>query len=404
MHEPIDPRFDQPSGAGSSARGCAVASALVSRNGSVRPSGPAALSVSVIVPIHAEAPAFAECLRSLRAATPAPLEIIVVVDGGSDAVAQLAHQAGASVVRLATRSGPAVARNLGARAARGDVLFFVDADVTVPAAAVGQVVEFFRTHPEHSAVIGSYDDTPSAPDFVSQYKNLFQHFVHQNTGEEGYTFWGACGAVRREAFFEVGGFDESYRQPSVEDIELGYRLKAAGHRIRVSKRLQVKHHKCWSAGTLLWSDFFCRALPWTRLILQTGRLENDLNIDRVSRLKVLLTYGVLGGLAASPSWSEGLLLSGLLGSILLLLDVRLLRFFHKRRGLRFAGRVVPWLWLYYAYCGLAFGSGLCLHLLGRTHRVRDRLPLSPYCAGQPSDSSITFEPNPERLKPAPARA
>ena len=76
----------------------------------------------------------------------------------------------------------------------------------------------------------------------------------------------------------LGGFDEGYRQPSIEDIELGYRLKQAGHRIRLCKALQVKHLKRWSVVSLLKSDFFDRALPWTELILRDRRVINDLNL------------------------------------------------------------------------------------------------------------------------------
>lgn len=66
----------------------------------------------------------------------------------------------------------------------------------------------------------------------------------------------------------MGGFDESYRKPSIEDIELGYRLKQAGLKIRLCKALQVKHLKRWEVVSLLRADFFYRALPWTELILR----------------------------------------------------------------------------------------------------------------------------------------
>ena len=65
--------------------------------------------------------------------------------------------------------------------------------------------------------------------FLSQYKNLVHHFYHHRGKREASTFWSGCGAVRKQAFLDAGGFDvERYTRPSIEDIELGYRLIKAG--------------------------------------------------------------------------------------------------------------------------------------------------------------------------------
>jgi GT2 family glycosyltransferase len=151
------------------------------------------------------------------------------------------------VLKVPQAGGPAKARNLGAQASHGDILFFMDADVTLAPDTLEQVLAAFDTQPQIAALIGSYDDAPGAPNFLSQYKNLFHHYTHQRGCEEASTFWGACGAVRREVFSAVGGFDEAYRYPSIEDIELGYRLKRAGHSIHLCKQVQVKHLKRWEA-------------------------------------------------------------------------------------------------------------------------------------------------------------
>src|SRR5947207_1321887 len=82
-----------------------------------------------------------------------------------------------------------------------------------------------------TALIGSYDESPLSAGFVSQYRNLLHCYTHQNGRREASTFWAGCGAMRRDRFVHHAGFDERYRYPSIEDIELGVRLRQAGERI-----------------------------------------------------------------------------------------------------------------------------------------------------------------------------
>ena len=88
--------------------------------------------------------------------------------------------------------------------------------------------------------------SPPAPNFVSQYKNLSHCFVHRTAATEARTFWAGFGAVRRDAFRRVGGFDEQFVRPSVEDIDFGYRLTDAGYRILLEPALEGTHLKRWT--------------------------------------------------------------------------------------------------------------------------------------------------------------
>jgi GT2 family glycosyltransferase len=331
----------------------------------------------VIVPVCNGGAVFAHCIEALLAACPAPLEILVIDDGSTDGSDWVARRPGVILLHSGGRRGPAAARNLGARAARGDLLFFVDADVTVPPGALGHFLRLFQEDPSLAAVIGSYDDQPPCPRLLSQYKNLLHHRVHQLANEEGFTFWGACGVVRRDAFLEVGGFDEGYRRPSVEDIELGYRLKAARHRIRVCKSLQVKHWKTWTAGLLFRTDFFGRALPWTALILRAGRLPNDLNLAHSARARVALACLLPILVAAGLLWPAALGLAALAVLALLALDAPVLNFLRQKRGLSFAARALPWHWFSHLFSGVAFATGVALHLLRRPGRAPVVCPLPP---------------------------
>ena len=321
------------------------------------------MTVSVIIPVHNGGENFRACLSSLSKVQPFPDEIIVVADGESDGSWRQAEAFGARVLRFSKAGGPARARNSGARKAAGDILLFIDADVTVCRDIISRVTAAFKNDPGLAALFGSYDDKPGAANFLSQYKNLLHHYVHQAAREEASTFWGACGAIRREVFLASGGFDETYRHPSIEDIELGYRLKRAGYRIKLCKELQVKHMKRWGVLSLLRSDFFHRALPWTRLILRDRRLVNDLNLRLSSRLSVILAYGFALSLAWAWWRTEALAVTGILGLALVALNAPVYRFFQKKRGLFFALAAIPWHWLYYLYSGFAFAIGGFLYML-----------------------------------------
>src|SRR5262245_42148384 len=103
-------------------------------------------TLSFVIPAHNEEALLGETLCALRGAAEAvaePFEIIVVDDGSTDRTAQVARSCGAAVVAVNLRQ-IAAARNAGARAARGDVLVFVDADTLVPAATLAEVVRRLR--------------------------------------------------------------------------------------------------------------------------------------------------------------------------------------------------------------------------------------------------------------------
>lgn len=327
-------------------------------------------SVAVVVPVYNGGAAFRRCAQALVALSPPPAEWIVVGDGDEDGSSEFAESLGARVVRIAGPGGPARARNAGVRAAESEVVLFLDADVLAPPDTVARVQEVFAADPGLGACFGSYDDAPAEPNFLSQYKNLQHHFVHQRGREEASTFWAGCGAVRRAAFVDAGGFDEGYRAPCIEDIELGYRLREKGYRIRLVKDLQVKHLKRWEPASHLRAEIFGRALPWTELLLSRAGLVNDLNTDLSTRASVAAAWLLTGTLAAG-AFAPGLLgAAPLWAAALLVLNRRFYGFLYRKRGGGFLARALFWHWLYFFYCGLAFVTGLLRHRLGAGRRRR----------------------------------
>ena len=312
--------------------------------------------ISVIIPVYRGGQEFRRCLESVNAFGKLAREIIVVIDGEDAASAETARAFGVRVIQMSANAGPAKARNVGARAASGEILYFLDADVALGFQTLNQIQIAFEDR-TLDALIGSYDDAPGAPNFLSQYKNLLHHYTHQHARQRATTFWGACGAIRRSVFEAVGGFDERYRTPSIEDIELGYRLSHQGYRIELHKQIQVKHLKRWGIRSLLKADFFYRAVPWTQLIWQHRNFVNDLNLDTTSRLSVMSVYLMLGFIFVAPWWNALIVPALGFGGLLLILNASVYRFFWQKRSLGFAIKVVPWHWLYYAYSGIAFLIG-----------------------------------------------
>lgn len=313
------------------------------------------LYVSIIIPVYNADQYIDKCLTAIASSSYTFYEIIVVDDGSIDNSVEMACNKGAIVLQMPCQTGPAAARNYGAKRAKGDILFFVDSDVLVNRDTIARVAYTLQKNPEIAAVFGSYDDSPAEKNFLSQYKNLSHHFVHQQSSDVAVTFWAGCGAIRQEIFKNTGGFDQNrYSKPSIEDIELGYRMKRMGYRILLDKDLQVKHLKQWRLGSLLRSDIFCRAIPWTKLILEIQGIVNDLNLrisHRISAVLVGLSVCILPFVFFRPKL---LFIIFLFLTSIIVLNSSFYSFLIKRKGFRFAALAFPMQLLYFLYSGIAF--------------------------------------------------
>ena len=333
------------------------------RNPKDRPADLASDLVSVVVPVRNGSSELRRCLEALTRCRDR-CEIVVVDDHSTEKIREIAARYQARYLEMPEHGGPAAARNLGAKYAHGEVLVFVDADVLLPPDGLRIIVDEFHSHPDIVALFGSYDDAPARSDFWSSFKNLMHHHVHQSAKPNASTFWTGCGAIRKQAFEALGGFDAiRYTEPSIEDIELGVRLTQRGQPIRLVKRLQVKHLKRWTLRSMVQTDLFRRAVPWTQLIVRTGRVPRDLNLTWASRVSAALVailaallVGLLAdfvGLLSSPPrvFAIGLTLAS---SILLLLNRDLYRLYWRKRGPRFAAGAILAHWFYFLYSGAAF--------------------------------------------------
>jgi len=168
------------------------------------------IRLSIVVPVRDATSTLRNALVAILASELPrdSYELIVVDDGSSDGSDALASRYADTLVRLSgRRSGPAYARNRGAELARAEVVAFVDADVVVRSDTLPRLLAILRDRSDLDAVSATYDDTPPARNFVSQYWNLLLHFSEQRTAGDLAHFASACGAVRRNVFLSVGMFN-----------------------------------------------------------------------------------------------------------------------------------------------------------------------------------------------------
>jgi GT2 family glycosyltransferase len=299
------------------------------------------VELAAVVPATKNPPTLAACLAAIRAAENPPRQVIVV--------------------REPADAGPAALRNAGVRDAAADVIVFIDADVEVHTDAFSRIRGAFEADPGLSAVFGSYDDSPTAAGVVSRFRNLLHHHVHTSSAGPATTFWAGLGAIRREVFLSVGGFDEHrFRTPSIEDVELGMRLAARGARIRLDPELRGTHAKRWTLWEMVRTDFLARGVPWVALLLRSRSTSTTLNLSWRNRLSAAVCLaGVVSAARRKPS--------GVAAAIIALVGLN--RSFYgllvRRRGPLEAGLGVALHALHHLTSVAAVPFGAAAHLLER---------------------------------------
>lgn len=228
--------------------------------------------LSVIIPCYNSENTIEPCLKHLLALTYTNFEVIVVDDASTDNSVQTVRDFNYVLIELDKNSGPANARNVGAEAAKGEILFFLDSDVLLKSDALGFISADFEDNPDVGAVVGIYSKRPANDSPFSWYFALRKFSNWSLSNQKTYsTFPTRLSGVRRKIFFEVGGFDTAYEGADVEDYEFGYRL-AEKYAVLVDTRVEGSHFnpsfgKCFG-------NYFKRSFQWIRLFIERKKFDN----------------------------------------------------------------------------------------------------------------------------------
>jgi hypothetical protein len=131
-------------------------------------------------------------------------------------------------------------------------------------------------------------------------------------------------------------------------------MRRAGFRITLDKQLNGTHLKRWTLRSMVSTDIRRRAIPWSRLIVETGWRPNDLNLRRGQRLSGALSSLVCLVLPLALVWPQLALVAISMIAAVIVLNRELFAFFFQQRGARFAAACVPLHLLYFVYSSLSY--------------------------------------------------
>jgi len=331
---------------------------------------PAVTRISVVIPVYNAEATLAECLTRVFQSSWDSFEVVFVDDGSTDRSRAIAQSFPVRIVPTSGRVGPARARNIGARAAVGELLFFIDSDVMLRPDSLPRLADAFEDRTV-DAICGVQSAEMRHQDLVSQYKNLWMRWTYLRQTGDVPLFYTTAAAIRRDAFVRVGGFDEGYATPNVEDTAFGQKLARMGMSVRVQPALEVEHVKHYSLRSLLRTDFM-RAVSLTRLKL---RHTDDLGANNTSvPSSYIASVGVVGLAVLALLVGAGLGVTGpamaaaaAFTALAVALNGEFLAAIRTSEGWWRTLRAVPVLVLELLVVGLGTGIGLLSYPLGQRY-------------------------------------
>jgi glycosyltransferase involved in cell wall biosynthesis len=290
--------------------------------------------ISIVIPTYNASGFMPDLLDSIFKQSVEDMEVIIVDDCSSDDTVEIAGRYPVRLINLETNAGPAKARNIGVRAAKGDIIFFLDADVIVLNGTIMEVKAFFENNPEAKCIIGICSTEPLNKGFVPRYMAMFE-FIHLIDTRESKVsvFAPRCGAIKKDFFEEIGGYNESYKGADVEDFELARRINRTDS-IFLNKRMQVKHQ--FANFRQASRNYFKRAVMWVHLFFREKRLDNAGPTSPSNGVAAICAFVSFFSLFFVPSVPAAKNVFALLIIIFLAANVKWWNFMRREAGILFA--------------------------------------------------------------------
>jgi len=295
--------------------------------------------ISIVIPTYNSSRFIPNLLESILKQAVDNLEVIIVDDCSKDDTVELASRYPVKVIQMEKNGGPARARNRGVREAEGDIIFFLDSDVIVLDGTVREVKEYFEKNPSANCVIGVCATEPLNRGFVPTYMAMFE-YIHLVSAKDGKVsvFAPRCGAIKKELFQRVGGYDESYKGADVEDFELARRINREDS-IFLDPKMLVRHQFVNNFEEAA-RNYFKRAVMWIHLFMKDRQMDNAGPTSPSNGIAAVCSFLSFFSLFLIPVMPIAIKVFLALIIIFLLSNLKWWNFMRKEAGLLFSVRAL----------------------------------------------------------------
>ncbi len=207
------------------------------------------MKLSVVIPTYNKKDNLIEGLNTLSRQSYKNFEVIVIDDGSSDGTKEAIRRREFPFkinYFFQNNKGPSSARNLGIKKARGEIIFFIDADIVCSENLLAEHIESHKKGDESLVVLGYMEWDPRIRltpfrKYIGDYHLAYYRITNDNDVDWGFFYTGNISAYK--SFLVKGGcFDECFPCAAYEDTEFSYRLHKLGMRIILNRKAIAYHN------------------------------------------------------------------------------------------------------------------------------------------------------------------
>jgi GT2 family glycosyltransferase len=257
--------------------------------------------ISVIIPNYNGEKTLEQCLTAATSIKHEAVEIIVVDDYSEDRSREIIRRFPCTLIESSSHGGASRARNIGAKQASGDILFFTDADCLLQRDTLSQLRNMLSAADSNTVIGGTYTPQPHDLNFFSRFQSVFINYCEtRNSTQPDYIATHAM-AINTDLFHRSGGFAEDL-WPILEDVEFSHRLRRSGVTLVMQPTIQVQHifnfsllKSCRNAArkTRYWIQY---SLKNHDLFADSGTASIELKLNvSVFFICLLLLFGLAPG-------------------------------------------------------------------------------------------------------------